>query len=40
MSNPKVVLAYSGGLDTSVSVKWIQDHILDKDKEYASEIRS
>ncbi|UCZ53169.1 argininosuccinate synthase [Bacillus shivajii] len=25
MSNGKVVLAYSGGLDTSVSVKWIQE---------------
>ncbi|MBB6445707.1 argininosuccinate synthase [Bacillus benzoevorans] len=25
MSNPKVVLAYSGGLDTSVAVKWLQE---------------
>ncbi|WP_431800432.1 argininosuccinate synthase [Halobacillus andaensis] len=25
MSKPKVVLAYSGGLDTSISVKWIQE---------------
>ena len=25
MSNEKVVLAYSGGLDTSVCVKWLQD---------------
>ncbi|SDZ23150.1 argininosuccinate synthase [Evansella caseinilytica] len=25
MSNGKVVLAYSGGLDTSVSIKWIQE---------------
>ncbi|MFQ3546222.1 argininosuccinate synthase [Halobacillus rhizosphaerae] len=25
MTKPKVVLAYSGGLDTSVSVKWIQE---------------
>ncbi|GAA0377181.1 argininosuccinate synthase [Bacillus horti] len=26
MSKQKVVLAYSGGLDTSVCVKWIQEH--------------
>lgn len=26
MSKEKVVLAYSGGLDTSVCVKWIQEH--------------
>ncbi|GEN55420.1 argininosuccinate synthase [Halobacillus faecis] len=25
MTKPKVVLAYSGGLDTSVSIKWIQE---------------
>lgn len=25
MSEPKVVLAYSGGLDTSVAIKWLQD---------------
>ncbi|WP_096186010.1 argininosuccinate synthase [Evansella halocellulosilytica] len=25
MSNGKVILAYSGGLDTSVSIKWIQE---------------
>ncbi|MED4004621.1 argininosuccinate synthase [Priestia aryabhattai] len=25
MSNPKVVLAYSGGLDTSVAIKWLQE---------------
>jgi argininosuccinate synthase len=25
MSNQKVVLAYSGGLDTSVAIKWLQD---------------
>src|SRR6185369_11579802 len=25
MSKEKIVLAYSGGLDTSVSVKWIQE---------------
>src|SRR6476620_11880027 len=25
MSNPKVVLAYSGGLDTSVEIKWLQE---------------
>ena len=25
MSKEKVVLAYSGGLDTSVCVKWLQD---------------
>ena len=24
MSKPKVVLAYSGGLDTSVLVKWLE----------------
>jgi argininosuccinate synthase len=25
MANPKVVLAYSGGLDTSVAIKWLQE---------------
>ena len=25
MSKEKVILAYSGGLDTSVCVKWLQD---------------
>ena len=25
MANPKVVLAYSGGLDTSVAVQWLQN---------------
>lgn len=25
MTKEKIVLAYSGGLDTSVSVKWIQE---------------
>lgn len=25
MANPKAVLAYSGGLDTSVAIKWIQE---------------
>ena len=25
MGKPKVVLAYSGGLDTSVAIKWLQD---------------
>lgn len=25
MNNQKVVLAYSGGLDTSVAIKWLQD---------------
>ncbi len=25
MSKEKVVLAYSGGLDTSVAIKWLQD---------------
>ncbi len=25
MSNPKIVLAYSGGLDTSVAIKWLQE---------------
>ncbi|PKG24986.1 argininosuccinate synthase [Niallia nealsonii] len=29
MANPKVVLAYSGGLDTSVAIKWIQDQGYD-----------
>ena len=27
MSNkPKIVLAYSGGLDTSIAIKWLQDN--------------
>ena len=25
MAKDKVVLAYSGGLDTSVAIKWLQD---------------
>jgi len=25
MANPKIVLAYSGGLDTSVAIKWLQN---------------
>ncbi|MRB00298.1 hypothetical protein GH840_31165, partial [Bacillus thuringiensis] len=25
MGNKKIVLAYSGGLDTSVAVKWLTD---------------
>ena len=25
MNNPKIVLAYSGGLDTSVAIKWLQE---------------
>jgi argininosuccinate synthase len=29
MSNPKVVLAYSGGLDTSVAIKWLGDQGYD-----------
>ena len=29
MANQKVVLAYSGGLDTSVAIKWIQDQGYD-----------
>lgn len=29
MANQKVVLAYSGGLDTSVAVKWLQDQGYD-----------
>lgn len=29
MENPKVVLAYSGGLDTSVAIKWLQDQGYD-----------
>ena len=29
MANPKVVLAYSGGLDTSVAIKWLQDQNYD-----------
>lgn len=29
MSNPKVVLAYSGGLDTSVAVSWLKDQGYD-----------
>ena len=26
MSNPRVVLAYSGGLDTSVAIRWMNEH--------------
>jgi len=26
MSNPKIVLAYSGGLDTSVAIRWLQEN--------------
>ncbi|MDX8359293.1 argininosuccinate synthase [Cytobacillus sp. IB215316] len=26
MTNKKIVLAYSGGLDTSVAIKWLQEH--------------
>ena len=26
MSKPRVVLAYSGGLDTSVAIRWMQEH--------------
>ena len=26
MAREKVVLAYSGGLDTSVAIKWLQEH--------------
>ncbi|GAB4223582.1 MAG: argininosuccinate synthase [Gammaproteobacteria bacterium] len=26
MSKPKIVLAYSGGLDTSVAIKWLSEH--------------
>jgi argininosuccinate synthase len=29
MSNPKVVLAYSGGLDTSVAIHWLKDQGYD-----------
>ncbi|RBW71469.1 argininosuccinate synthase [Bacillus taeanensis] len=29
MANPKVVLAYSGGLDTSVAIKWLQQQGYD-----------
>lgn len=29
MANPKVVLAYSGGLDTSVAIKWLQEQGYD-----------
>jgi argininosuccinate synthase len=29
MANPKIVLAYSGGLDTSVAVKWLQEQGYD-----------
>lgn len=32
MSNPKVVLAYSGGLDTSVAINWIKDQGYDVDQ--------
>ncbi|MEX2324999.1 MAG: argininosuccinate synthase domain-containing protein, partial [Nitriliruptoraceae bacterium] len=26
MSKPRIVLAYSGGLDTSVAIRWLQEH--------------
>ncbi|PLS14837.1 argininosuccinate synthase [Bacillus sp. M6-12] len=29
MANPKIVLAYSGGLDTSVAIKWLQEQNYD-----------
>src|SRR5205823_8753245 len=29
MGQEKVVLAYSGGLDTSVAIRWLQDRELD-----------
>ncbi|KZM55800.1 argininosuccinate synthase [Geobacillus stearothermophilus] len=29
MTNPKLVLAYSGGLDTSVAIKWLQERGYD-----------
>ena len=29
MGNKKIVLAYSGGLDTSVAVKWLTDKGFD-----------
>jgi len=29
MANPKIVLAYSGGLDTSVAIKWLQEQGYD-----------
>jgi argininosuccinate synthase len=29
MANPKLVLAYSGGLDTSVAIKWLQERGYD-----------
>ena len=29
MANPKVVLAYSGGLDTSVAIKWLEEQGYD-----------
>ena len=28
MSNPKVVLAYSGGLDTSVAINWLRIKVM------------
>ena len=28
MSNPKVVFAYSGGLDTSVAIKWLRIKVM------------
>ena len=28
MKKKKVVLAYSGGLDTSVAIKWLQEKIM------------
>ncbi|MEX0835170.1 MAG: argininosuccinate synthase domain-containing protein, partial [Nitriliruptor sp.] len=26
MSKPRIVLAYSGGLDTSVAIRWLNEH--------------
>ncbi|MEY3020534.1 MAG: Arginosuccinate synthase, partial [Actinomycetota bacterium] len=26
MTRPRVVLAYSGGLDTSVAIRWLNEH--------------
>ena len=37
----KIVLAYSGGLDTSVLLSWIKDkHDAERSEEHTSELQS
>ena len=33
-SKKKIVLAYSGGLDTSIILKWLQENKLDQECKY------